>query len=235
MPVNKIYESAEEALSVVFNGATILVSGFGPPGVPVHLLTALMKLGVKDLTTVSNTARSASLEEPLDCGWLVANGQARRVITSFPVPGSPNVVSYAEAAWREGKLEVEVVPQGTLAERIRAGGAGIGAFYTPTGVGTRFEESKEKRVINGREYVLEHPIRGDFALIHAYKADTFGNLVFRRSARNYGPIMATAADVTIVEVEEIVEPGEIDPDQVHTPGIFVHRIVKVPRKERPTK
>jgi len=222
--LKKFFTSPDEAVADIFDGATIMVAGFGTVGVPQELVKALLRKGVKELTCICNACHGR-IRTLYDAARLVENGQVRRVITSFPI--FPGIDAAVERLWQEGKIEVEVVPQGTLAERIRAGGAGIGAFFTPTGIGTPFAEGKERRIINGRECVLETALRADFALLKAHKADTLGNLVYRRCQRNYNPIMAMAADVTIVEVDEVVEPGEIDPEVVITPGIYVDRIVKV--------
>lgn len=240
--VARIYPSPGEAVADVPNGAVILVDGFGGPGGMAHfLILALRDLGVRDLTLVSNTAGIAMAggfgmpphRRYIDHSILIENRQVRKVIASFPVTANPSRPSYFELAYRRGEVELEVVPQGTLVERIRCGGAGIAGFYTPTGVGTLVEQGKEKRVINGREYILEMALRGDYALVRAWKADRLGNLVYRGSSRNFNAPMATAARVTIAEVDEIVEPGELDPESIHTPCIFVHRLVLRPRDETP--
>jgi 3-oxoadipate CoA-transferase alpha subunit len=213
---------AAEAVTAVKDGDTVLVGGFGMAGMPVRLIDALIEHGAGDLTIVSNNAGNG------DTGLaaLLAAGRVRKVICSFPRQSDSWVF---DGLYRAGKIELEVVPQGNLAERMRAAGAGIGAFFSPTGAGTPLAEGKETRVIDGREYVLEYPIRGDVALISAYLADRMGNLTYRKTARNFGPVMATAAAVTIAQVSRIVEPGEIDPEVVVTPAIYVDRLVEVPR------
>jgi 3-oxoadipate CoA-transferase alpha subunit len=218
-----IAPDVDTALAGVADGATVLVGGFGTAGQPVDLIDALIRTGVRDLTVVSNNAGNG------DHGLaaLLATGQVRRIICSFPRQSDSWVF---DELYRAGKLELEVVPQGNLAERIRAAGAGIAAFFTPTGVGTPLAEGKETRTIDGRDYVLEFPIRGDLALVKAHVADTRGNLVYRKTARNFGPVMATAASTTVVQVHRVVEAGEIDPEAVVTPGIFVDRVVVCPAR-----
>jgi 3-oxoadipate CoA-transferase, alpha subunit len=213
--------SAAEAVAAVDDGDTVLVGGFGMAGMPVALIDALIAHGAGDLTIVSNNAGNG------DTGLaaLLAAGRVRRVVCSFPRQSDSWVF---DELYRAGKIELEVVPQGNLAERLRAAGAGIGAFFSPTGVGTPLAEGKETRVIDGREYLLEFPIRGDVALIKAHVADRMGNLVYRKTARNFGPVMATAATVTVAQVSRIVEPGELDPEAVVTPAIYVDRLVEVP-------
>lgn len=216
--INKIFPGVAQAVADIHDGATILVSGFGGAGLPTRLLDALVEQGAKNLTIVSNNAGSGGV----GIGKLVLAKQVRKVICSFPrQPGS----TAFDDMYRAGAIELELVPQGTLAERIRAAGAGIGAFYTPTGVGTELAVGKESRVINGVEQVLEYPIHADFALIKAHVADRWGNLTYRRSGRNFGPLMATAARCTIAQVGQIVELGAIDPEAVVTPGIYVKRVV----------
>jgi 3-oxoadipate CoA-transferase, alpha subunit len=217
-----IYDTAAEAVSGIPDGATILVGGFGMAGMPTILIDALIEQGAGDLTIVSNNAGNG------DTGLaaLLAAGRVRKVICSFPRQSDSYVF---DGLYRSGKIALEVVPQGNLAERMRAAGAGIGAFYCPTGVGTLLAEGKEVRNIDGRDYVLEYPIRGDAALIGAHTADRAGNLVYRKTARNFGPVMATAAALTIAQVSRVVDPGELDPETVVTPGIFVDRIVEVSR------
>jgi 3-oxoadipate CoA-transferase alpha subunit len=214
--------SAAEAVAAVEDGATVLVGGFGMAGMPVELIDALIERGAGDLTIVSNNAGNG------DTGLaaLLAAGRVRKVICSFPRQSDSWVF---DGLYRAGTIELEVVPQGNLAERMRAAGAGIGAFYSPTAVGTPLAEGKETRVIDGREYLLEYPIRGDVALIKAHVADRMGNLVYRKTARNFGPVMATAAAVTIAQVSSIVEIGELDPEVVVTPAIYVDRLVEVAR------
>ena len=215
--MNKVVRSAHEALerAMVRDGATILFGGFGLCGIPENLILALRDSGVKDLTCVSNNAGV----DDWGLGLLLQTKQIRKMISTYV--GENQIF---ERQFLSGELEVELVPQGTLAERVRAGGAGIGGFYTPTGVGTVVAEGKELRVMHGREYVLEMPIRGDFAFVKAYKGDRSGNLVYRMSARNFNPVFATASEHTVAEVEQLVEPGTIDPDTVITPGVFVDTI-----------
>ncbi|WP_447643639.1 3-oxoacid CoA-transferase subunit A [Nocardioides zeae] len=207
-----------EAVAGTPDGSTVLVGGFGMAGMPVTLIDALIDSGARDLTVVSNNAGNG------DTGLaaLLAAKRVRKIICSFPRQSDSWVF---DGLYRGGELELEVVPQGNLAERMRAAGAGIGAFYSPTGVGTLLAEGKEERTIDGRRYVLEMPIRGDVALIGAHRADPMGNLVFRKTARNFGPVMATAATTTIVEVREVVGLGDLDPEAVVTPGIFVDRVL----------
>jgi 3-oxoadipate CoA-transferase, alpha subunit len=213
--------SALEAVGAVEDGHTVLVGGFGMAGMPVELIDALIEHGAGDLTIVSNNAGNG------DTGLaaLLAAGRVRKVVCSFPRQSDSWVF---DGLYRAGQIELEVVPQGNLAERLRAAGAGIGAFFSPTGVGTPLAEGKESRVIDGREYLLEYPIRGDVALIRAHVADRMGNLVYRKTARNFGPVMATAATVTIAQVSRVVEVGSLDPEAVVTPAIYVNRIVEVP-------
>ncbi|GAA4245304.1 3-oxoacid CoA-transferase subunit A [Dactylosporangium darangshiense] len=211
---------AAEAVTAVRDGDTVLVGGFGLAGMPFALIDALIDHGAGELTVVSNNAGNG------DTGLaaLLAAGRVRKVICSFPRQSDSYVF---DGLYRAGRIDLEVVPQGTLAERMRAAGAGIGAFYCPTGVGTPLAEGKETRRIDGRDYVLEHPIRGDVALIRAHVGDRAGNLVYRKTARNFGPVMATAAALTIAEVGRVVEPGGLDPEAVVTPGIYVDRLVEV--------
>ncbi len=214
--MRKLYESADAAVADVKDGATLVVGGFGLCGNPENLITALHRRGVKRLTIVSNNC--GTTDQGL--GVLLAAHQVRKMVSSYV--GENKIF---EQQYLSGELEVELVPQGTLAERCRAGASGIGGFYTPTGVGTQVAEGKETRTLDGREYLLELPIRGDFALIKAWKADALGNLVFRRTARNFNGCMAGAAPVTIAEVEEIVPVGALDPDAIHVPSIYVQRLV----------
>lgn len=214
--MSKVFPSALEAIHDIPDGATLMAGGFGLCGIPENLIAAVREKGIRDLTFISNNAGV----DDFGLGLLLQTRQVRKMVSSYVGENRE-----FERQFLSGELEVELVPQGTLAERIRAGGAGIGAFFTPTGVGTLVAEGKETRVIDGREYVLETPLKADFALVKAWRGDSTGNLVFRRTARNFNPMMATAARIAIAEVEELVEPGEIDPDQVHTPGIFVQRIV----------
>src|SRR6476619_308400 len=215
-----ICDSAAEAVSEISDGATVLVGGFGLAGMPTTLIDALIDQGARDLTIVSNNAGNG------DTGLaaLLAAGRVRKVICSFPRQSDSYVF---DGLYRSGKVGLEVVPQGNLAERMRAAGAGIGAFYCPTGVGTPLAEGKEVRTIDGRNYVLEYPIRGDVALIGAHTSDRMGNLVYRKTARNFGPVMATAATTSIVQVSRVVETGALDPESVVTPSIFVDRVVAV--------
>jgi 3-oxoadipate CoA-transferase, alpha subunit len=207
-----------EALADVADGDTVLVGGFGMAGMPVRLVDALIEVGATDLTIVSNNAGNGET----GLAALLKAGRVAKVICSFPRQADSYVF---DGLYRAGEIELEVVPQGNLAERMRAAGAGIGAFYSPTGVGTLLAEGKEQRTIDGRDYVLEMPIRGDWALVAAQAADPMGNLVYRKTARNFGPVMATAAATTVVEVRETVELGAMDPEAVVTPGIFVDRVV----------
>jgi 3-oxoadipate CoA-transferase alpha subunit len=214
----EISASVTEAVRDIPDGSTVLIGGFGRAGMPYALIDALVESGARDLTVVNNNAGNGTT----GLAALLAAGQVRKMICSFPRQSDSFVF---DGLYRAGKIELEVVPQGNLAERIRAAGAGIGAFFTPTGVGTPLAEGKETRTIEGRDYVLEHPIRGDVALIRAHAADPMGNLVYRKTGRNFGPIMATAAALTIVEVTETVPLGAMDPEVVVTPGIYVDRVV----------
>ena len=234
---NKVYASAAEALRDVPDGAVVNVDGFGGPGGMAHYLMAGMRdHGAKGLTIISNTAGIARVARfgapegvtPIDHTILVENGQIAKAIASYPVSPSINRPSAFERAYQEGESDLEVSPQGTLAERLRSGGAGVAGFYTPTAVGTLLGEGKELREIDGRSYVLEQRILADFCIIRGHKADTLGNMVYKGTSRNFNPVMATAARVTIVEVDEIVEPGQLDPEEIVTPGVFVNRIVKRP-------
>lgn len=219
--INKLYSSPIEAIADIRDGATIMVGGFGNAGQPVELIDALIEHGAKNLTIVNNNAGNG--EKGLAA--LLQAKRVRKMICSFPRQSDSYVF---DALYRAGQVELELVPQGNLAERIRAAGAGIGAFFTPTGYGTRVADGKESRKINNRDYVLEYPIFADFALIKAHRADRLGNLTYRMTARNFGPIMATAAKCTIVQVGSIVEPGEVDPETVITPCIYVQRMVHIP-------
>src|SRR5690242_16583736 len=231
MPKSKIYPSFAEAVADIPDGAVIGFGGFAVVGMPINLYEALAKQGAKGLTCVSNGTRGGSTM-PSDAPTmesLIGNDQVKKVICSFTAPTRASQKLVFSEYYEKGLIEAELVPQGTLAERLRAAGAGIPAFYTPTAVGTELAEGRETRVINGREYLLEYALPLDYAFIRATRADTFGNLQFHRSQRNFAPVMATAARVTIAEVDEdIVPAGAIDPDQVHASGIFVHRVVKVP-------
>lgn len=218
--IDKRVATLTQAVSDVKDGSTILISGFGIAGIPIDLCHALIDRGATDLTLVTNNAGSGHT----DVAALLKAGCVRKIVCSYPRSAGS---IWFEELYRAGKIELELVPQGTLSERMRAGGAGLGGFYTPTAGGTLLAKGKETREINGREYLLEYPIRGDVALIKADRADRWGNLTYSKSARNFGPTMATAADLTIVQVREIVELGELDPECVVTPGIFVNRVVEV--------
>src|SRR6188508_758265 len=219
--IDKIVASPEAALAGVPDGATVMIHGFGNAGMPAALIDALIDQGARDLTIVNNNAGNG------DTGLaaLIKAKRVRKILCSFPRQADS---WHFDAQYRSGEIELELVPQGTLAERIRAAGAGIGAFYTPTSYGTQLAEGKETREIGGRNYVLEYPIHADYALIRADRADRWGNLVYRKTARNFGPIMASAAHCTIVQVRETVALGGLDPEAIVTPGIFVHRVVRVP-------
>jgi len=227
--LNKVVETFEQAVADVPDGAVIMLGNFaGPGGTPFYLIRALCKQGAKDLTIIANTAGGIGLTLDYDDHRILfENRQVKKVIASFPFSTSASRPSPAEKQILAGEVELEILPQGTLAERIRAGGAGIPAFYTPTGFGTVIEDGKEARDFDGRPYLLEHALKADYALVRAYKADMMGNLIYRGTQRQFNPVMATAAKVTIAEVDEIVETGELDPEVIVTPGIFVDRIVKV--------
>lgn len=216
----RVLETTDEAVAGIEDGSTVLVGGFGLAGMPFDLIDALIRQGAKDLTIVSNNAGNGDV----GLAALLKAGRVRKVICSFPRQADSWVF---DDLYRAGKIELELVPQGNLAERMRAAGAGIGAFFCPTSVGTPLAEGKETREIHGRSYVLEYPIRGDYAFISAHRADTLGNLVYRKTARNFGPVMATAARVTVVQVAAVVPVGALDPEAVVTPSIFVDRIVPV--------
>lgn len=223
MKVKKIYTSFEEAVSHVKDGMTIMVGGFGIVGIPENLIKALSKTGVKDLTVISNNCGI----DGWGLGLLLENKQIKHMIASYVGENKE-----FERQLLNKEIEVTLVPQGTLAEKIRAGGAGIPAFYTPAGVGTPIAEGKETRVFNGKEYLLEESYVADVSLIRAWKADTHGNLIFRKTARNFNPIMAAAGKYTIAEVEHIVEAGELDPDEIHTPGIYVQALIQGDQEKR---
>jgi 3-oxoadipate CoA-transferase alpha subunit len=220
--INKIVPTVEAALADVSDGATVMIGGFGTAGLPNELIDALIAQGARDLTIVNNNAGNG------DTGLaaLLAAGRVRKIICSFPRQADSQ---HFDALYRSGRIELELVPQGNLAERIRAAGAGIGGFFTPTGYGTDLAKGKETRVIDGRHYVLEHPIHADFALIRAERGDRWANLTYRMTARNFGPIMAMAARTTVATVHEVVELGVLDPENVITPGLFVQRVVRVDR------
>jgi 3-oxoacid CoA-transferase subunit A len=215
--MNKVMASAAEAVALVPDGATIMMGGFGVCGLPENLIDALHDRGTRDLIIISNNAGL----DGFGIGRLLAKHQVRKMISSYVGENRE-----FERQFLQGELEVELVPQGTFSERIRAGGAGIGGFFTPTGYGTIVADGKETREIAGRHYVLEMPLLADFAFVKAHRGDRLGNLVYRRTARNFNPMMATAARVTIAEVEHLVEPGALDPDAIVTPGIFVHHVVQ---------
>jgi 3-oxoadipate CoA-transferase alpha subunit len=218
--INKIVGSAAEAVSEIHNGATVMIGGFGEAGSPIELIHALIDHGAKDLTIVSNNAGSGHV----GLAALIENKQVAKTICSFPRTANSKVFP---ELYHAGEIELELVPQGTLAERIRAGGAGIPAFYTPASVNTPLAEGKESRVLKGQEYVLEYGIKADFALVKAETADRYGNLLYHATARNFGPIMCTASNVAIVQVKKMVEPGQIDPETVVTPGIFVQKVIEI--------
>ena len=224
MASEKVYQSPEAVLADLFDGAVVAVGGFGGCGVPESLLQTLHRSGVGNLTLIYAPGAWPSSTSSLGVDRLVANEQVRRLIS--PLPYQPGAGGPIEERWRSGELEVDVVPQGTLAERLRAGGAGLGAVFLPTGVGTRFEDGKERRLIDRQECLLEMPLRADFALLRAETADPLGNLVYRGTQRNWGPVMAMAAKVAIAEVSHICPPGGLDPEAVITPGIFINRIVE---------
>jgi 3-oxoacid CoA-transferase subunit A len=215
--MNKVLASPGDAVALIPDGATIMMGGFGLCGIPENLIKAIHERGTKDLTIISNNAGV----DDFGIGILLRARQVRKMIATYVGENKE-----FERQYLQGEVEVELVPQGTFAERIRAGGAGIGGFFTPTAYGTLVAETKETRLIDGRHYVLETPLHADFAFVRAHKGDATGNLVYRRTARNFNPVMATAARITIAEVEQIVEPGAIDPDHVVTPGIYVRHVVR---------
>jgi len=227
--VDKVFSSFDDAIADIPDGSTIMLGNFaGPGGTPYYLIHALRKQGAKDLTIVANTAGGIGLTLDYDDHKvLFENNQIRKVIATFPFSTSASRPSPAEKQIVAGEVELELVPQGTLAERIRCAAAGVPAFYTPTGVCTVVEEGKEKRYFDGRPCLLEHALKADYAFVRAYRSDKIGNLIFRGTQRQFNPIMAMAARITIAEVDEIVEAGDIDPESVVTPGIFVNRIVQV--------
>jgi len=219
--IDKIYPTARAAVADVHDGATVLIGGFGMAGMPSELVAALLDQGAREMTIVGNNAGNGEV----GLAALLKARRVRKIICSFPRQTDSHVF---DALYRAGEIELELVPQGNLAERIRAAGAGIGAFFTPTGFGTLLAQGKETRVIDGRAHVLEYPIHADFALIKAERADRWGNLVYRKTARNFSPVMASAAKCTIVQAREIVPLGALDPEAIVTPGIFVHRVVAIP-------
>ena len=222
--INKVVTSVKEAISDIYDGATIMIGGFGEAGSPIELIHALIDHGAKGLTVVSNNTGSGHI----GLAALIENHQVRKMICSFP--RTANSMVFPEL-YRKGQIELELVPQGTLAERIRAGGAGIPAFYTPTALNTKLSEGKEIRNIKGREYLLEYAIKADFALVKSESADRYGNLTYHATARNFGPIMCTASRVAIVQTRSIVDLGTINPESVVTPGIYVQRVVEVKNPE----
>jgi 3-oxoadipate CoA-transferase alpha subunit len=224
--IDKTVTSPAQAVAGIPDGATILIGGFGGAGQPAELIDALIGQGARDLTIVNNNAGNGET----GLAALLKARRVRKVVCSFPRQADSHVF---DALYRAGQVELELVPQGNLAERIRAAGAGIGAFFTPTGYGTELARGKETRRIDGRDYVLEYPIRADFALIKAQRGDRWGNLVYRKAARNFGPVMASAARCTVAQVAQIVELGVLDPEVIVTPGIFVHRVVAVAPKAGP--
>lgn len=213
--MNKVYENADSAIADINNGAVLMLGGFGLCGIPENCISALVKSGVKQLTCISNNAGV----DDFGIGLLLKTRQVKKMISSYVGENAE-----FERQLLSGELEVELIPQGTLAERCRAAGAGIPAFFTPAGVGTEVAQGKETRTFNGKTYLMEHAFDADFAIVKAWKGDAHGNLIFRETARNFNPMMAMAGKITIAEVEELLPAGELDPDQIHTPGIFVHRI-----------
>lgn len=222
----RIVQDVDEAVAPITDGATVMIGGFGKAGQPVELIEALLRQGAANLTVVNNNAGNG--ENGLAA--LIGAGRVKKIICSFPRQSDSQVF---DAKFRAGEIELELVPQGNLAERIRAAGAGIGGFFTPTGYGTMLAEGKETRMIDGRGYVLESPLAADFALVKALRADRSGNLVYRKTARNFGPIMAAAAANAIVQVRDVVDPGDIDPENVITPGIYVNTLVRVAKEQEP--
>ena len=220
--MNKIVSSTREAVADIFDGATVMIGGFGGAGRPQRLIEALLEQGARDLTCIANA--------PMNFETLVENRRVKKAVVTFPVWPSPLRPNPFEDQYEAGEIELELVPQGTMAERIRAAGAGMAAFYTPTGMGTEVAPGKEVRTFGGKEYLMELALKADFALIGAYRADRLGNLVYRMASRNFNPLMAMAATVTIAEVQEIVEVGQLDPEHIVTPGIFVDRVVKTEKE-----
>ncbi|TAM01364.1 MAG: 3-oxoacid CoA-transferase subunit A [Paraburkholderia sp.] len=220
--INKIFDSLQAAVADIHDGATVMIGGFGAAGMPAELIDALIEQGARELTIVNNNAGNGEV----GLASLLKSRCVRKIICSYPRQSDSYVF---DALYRSGEIELELVPQGNLAERIRAAGAGIGGFFTPTAYGTKLAVGKETRVIDGRHYVLESPLHADFALIKAYQGDRWGNLVYRRTARNFGPIMASAAKVAIAQVSDVVPLGSLDPEVIVTPGIFVQRVIAVPQ------
>ena len=225
--ISKIVASAAAAVADIRDGSTVMIGGFGSAGQPIELIDALLEQGAKDLTVVNNNAGNGTT----GLAALLQAGQVRKIICSFPRQADSQVF---DGLYRAGELELELVPQGTLAERIRAGGAGLAGFFTPTGFGTMLAEGKETRRINGRDYVLEQALSADYALVKAHRGDRLGNLVYRKTARNFGPLMVGAASVAIAQVSDIVEAGQLDPESVVTPGIYVQRVVKIAGRAAPS-
>jgi 3-oxoadipate CoA-transferase, alpha subunit len=223
--IDKTFPTPRASVADIGNGATVMIGGFGTAGIPSELIDALIDQGAREMTIVNNNAGNGNI----GLAALLKAKRVRKIICSFPRQVDSHVF---DALYRAGEIELELVPQGNLAERIRAAGAGIGAFFTPTGYGTLLAKGKETREINGRNYVLEHPIHADFALIKAERGDRWGNLVYRKTARNFGPIMASAAKCTVAQVREIVKLGALDPEVIITPGIFVQRVVAVDSTDR---
>ncbi len=226
--INKIFASPAEAVEDIFDGAVVMISGFGEAGSPIELIHALIDQGAKDLTVISNNTGSGHV----GLAALIAHRRVKKMICSFPRTANSKVFP---ELYKNGEIELELVPQGTLAERIRSGGAGIPAFYTPTSVGTPLAEGKETREFKGRSYVMQHALEADFSLVKCKAADRYGNLVYNKTARNFGPIMCTAAKTTIVQAKQILELGDIDPETVVTPGIFVNIVVKVSKPAEESK
>ena len=226
--MDKVFTSVDEAVKDIPDGASIAIGGFFTAGTPVHLIQALARQGAKNLTIICQQMGPGNE----DMTKLVEQGQVKKAICNYPFyrSASKGANSPFEKAVRAGNIEVEVFPMGTFIEKMRAAGAGIAGFYTPTGVGTVVERGKEKKTFNGRPHLLELALKPDYAFVYAWKGDRMGNLTYRKTARNYNPEMATAAKITIASVEKVVEPGELDPDKVHTPGIYVQRVVEVPRR-----
>jgi 3-oxoadipate CoA-transferase, alpha subunit len=222
--INKIVQTMADAMAGIKDGAVVLIGGFGSIGQPNALIQGLIEQGAKDLTVVANNSGVGHV----GLAALLETGRVRKIVCSFPRTADPVVF---EKLWREGRIELECVPQGTMAERMRAAGAGIPAFFTPTAVGTKLAAGKEEREINGRRYILEDALHGDVALVEAWEADRWGNLTYKSSARNFNPVMATAAKLTIAQAQHIVALGDLDPEHVHTPGIYVDRVLHVPYGE----